>query len=119
MSDKTAIEWTDATWPVVTGCEHISPGCDHCYAAKLTSGRLVLQAGHRTLTPNTDRSVRAKEALITITERKAHGHLHGPQQAFYDALMKADRHHVGIVRETLEAWRADTRQRLTDTMKVA
>lgn len=41
MSDGTAISWTDATWPVVTGCTHISEGCDHCYAAKLTSGRLA------------------------------------------------------------------------------
>lgn len=40
MSDKSTIEWTDATWPVVTGCTHISEGCDNCYAAKLTSGRL-------------------------------------------------------------------------------
>src|SRR5258707_15322510 len=32
MSDKTAIEWTDATWNPVTGCEQVSPGCDHCYA---------------------------------------------------------------------------------------
>lgn len=40
MSDGTGISWTDATWPVVTGCTHLSSGCDHCYAAKLTSGRL-------------------------------------------------------------------------------
>lgn len=40
MSDNTAIEWADSSWPVVTGCTHISAGCDHCYAAKLTSGRL-------------------------------------------------------------------------------
>jgi protein gp37 len=40
MADHTAIEWTDATWPVTVGCDHVSPGCDHCYAAKLTSGRL-------------------------------------------------------------------------------
>jgi protein gp37 len=32
MSDKSAIEWTDATWNPVTGCSQISPGCDHCYA---------------------------------------------------------------------------------------
>lgn len=32
MSDKTAIEWTDATWNPVTGCVEVSPGCDHCYA---------------------------------------------------------------------------------------
>ncbi|WP_331764100.1 phage Gp37/Gp68 family protein (plasmid) [Nocardia sp. NBC_01377] len=28
----TAIEWTDVTWNPVTGCDRISPGCDHCYA---------------------------------------------------------------------------------------
>ena len=32
MSDKSAIEWTDATWNPVRGCEKVSPGCAHCYA---------------------------------------------------------------------------------------
>lgn len=32
MSDKTKIEWTDATWNPVRGCSKISPGCKHCYA---------------------------------------------------------------------------------------
>lgn len=32
MSDKTGIEWTDATWNPVTGCTKVSPGCDNCYA---------------------------------------------------------------------------------------
>jgi protein gp37 len=32
MSDKSAIEWTDATWNPITGCTKVSPGCDHCYA---------------------------------------------------------------------------------------
>jgi protein gp37 len=31
MAD-TAIEWTDAVWNPTTGCDRISPGCDHCYA---------------------------------------------------------------------------------------
>ncbi len=35
MSDKSAIEWTDATWNPVTGCRKGSPGCDNCYAATL------------------------------------------------------------------------------------
>ncbi|WP_368411282.1 DUF5131 family protein [Paludisphaera mucosa] len=32
MSDKTRIEWTDATWNPVRGCTKITPGCAHCYA---------------------------------------------------------------------------------------
>jgi len=32
MSQKSTIEWTDATWNPVTGCTKVSPGCDHCYA---------------------------------------------------------------------------------------
>ena len=35
MGDRTAIEWTDATWNPVTGCTKISPGCKHCYAERL------------------------------------------------------------------------------------
>ena len=35
----TAIEWTETTWNPVTGCDRISPGCDHCYALRL-AGRL-------------------------------------------------------------------------------
>lgn len=32
MADKSAIEWTEATWNPVTGCFQVSPGCAHCYA---------------------------------------------------------------------------------------
>ena len=31
MSDRTAIEWTDATWSPVTGCTRTSEGCANCY----------------------------------------------------------------------------------------
>lgn len=32
MSDRSKIEWTDASWNPVRGCTKISPGCAHCYA---------------------------------------------------------------------------------------
>ena len=32
MSDRTQIEWADASWNPVRGCTKISPGCKHCYA---------------------------------------------------------------------------------------
>ena len=35
MGDRSAIQWTDATWNPVTGCDKISPGCKHCYAERL------------------------------------------------------------------------------------
>ena len=37
MSDKSRIEWTEATWNPVTGCDRVSPGCAHCYALALSA----------------------------------------------------------------------------------
>jgi protein gp37 len=34
MSDKSGIEWTDATWNPIVGCSVVSPGCTNCYAMK-------------------------------------------------------------------------------------
>lgn len=34
MSDRSPIEWTDATWNPVRGCSKVSPGCAHCYAER-------------------------------------------------------------------------------------
>ncbi len=34
MPDRSAIEWTEATWNPVTGCTQISPGCARCYAKR-------------------------------------------------------------------------------------
>lgn len=35
MSDRSRIEWTEATWNPTTGCDQVSPGCDYCYALAL------------------------------------------------------------------------------------
>jgi protein gp37 len=32
MSFESKIEWTDATWNPIRGCNKVSPGCDNCYA---------------------------------------------------------------------------------------
>jgi len=32
MADRSAIEWTEATWNPLRGCQKVSPGCKHCYA---------------------------------------------------------------------------------------
>jgi len=36
VGERTAIEWTEATWNPVTGCSKVSPGCAHCYAEALS-----------------------------------------------------------------------------------
>lgn len=37
MSAGTSIEWTETTWNPNTGCDRVSPGCDHCYALSLSA----------------------------------------------------------------------------------
>lgn len=32
---ESSIEWTDATWNPVIGCERVSPGCENCYAERM------------------------------------------------------------------------------------
>jgi len=59
MSDRSAIEWTEATWNPVTGCTQVSPGCAHCYA-KTFAERFRGVPGHPyemgfDLTPRPDR----------------------------------------------------------------
>jgi protein gp37 len=36
MADHSGIEWTEATWNPTVGCSKVSPGCDRCYAEKIT-----------------------------------------------------------------------------------
>ena len=40
MADHSKIEWTDATWNIITGCSVVSPGCTNCYAMRLAGTRL-------------------------------------------------------------------------------
>ena len=45
MSERSHIEWTDATWNPVRGCAKVSPGCKHCYAEAFAE-RFRGVAGH-------------------------------------------------------------------------
>ena len=40
MSDRSTIEWTNATWNPMTGCTKVGAGCDNCYAHALAEVRL-------------------------------------------------------------------------------
>ena len=61
MADRSAIEWTDATWNPVTGCTKISAGCDNCYAERF-SERFRGIIGHP-FENGFDLSLRAKRLL--------------------------------------------------------
>lgn len=55
MADKSFIEWTDATWNVITGCSRVSSGCGGpdgggCYAERLAATRLRRHPSRRGLT---------------------------------------------------------------------
>jgi protein gp37 len=37
--EYSKIEWTDHTFNPWFGCQHVSPGCDHCYAEAMMDTR--------------------------------------------------------------------------------
>jgi protein gp37 len=37
VSDKTGIQWTDATWNPIRGCTRVSEGCRNCYAESVAA----------------------------------------------------------------------------------
>lgn len=37
MGDRSKIEWTEASWNPVVGCDKVSAGCDHCYAETIAT----------------------------------------------------------------------------------
>lgn len=48
MSDKTKIQWADATFNPWIGCTKVSPGCANCYAEMTTRARVLRKRGHET-----------------------------------------------------------------------
>lgn len=53
MSDKTKIEWADATVNAVNGCSVVSPGCTNCYAMRLAGTRMKHHPSRAGLTIDT------------------------------------------------------------------
>lgn len=42
MGEQTGISWTHHTANFWMGCQRVSPGCEHCYAETLVTGRMSL-----------------------------------------------------------------------------
>lgn len=72
MSDRTGIQWTDATWNPVVGCTRVSAGCDSCYAVK-QSYRL-------------ERMGQARYAGLTVLNGKGDRHFSGVVRTVPEAL---------------------------------
>lgn len=52
MGENSKIEWTDHTFNPWIGCQHVSPGCDHCYAEAMMDRRYGKVNGGRMVSEN-------------------------------------------------------------------
>lgn len=68
MSTDTKIEWTDATWNVVTGCDKVSPGCDNCYAETFAERWRGIPGHH--FTTGFDVTLRPERLALPLKWRK-------------------------------------------------
>jgi protein gp37 len=77
VADRSAIEWTEATWNPTTGCDKISMGCDNCYALALAkrlkamgSAKYQADGDPRTSGPGFGVTVHEKELGLPYTWRE-------------------------------------------------
>lgn len=83
MSTNSAIEWTDATWNVITGCSKVSEGCRHCYA-ETVDRRFSEQWGHEFKPwtgPNAVHNIRFHQDRLTVPL-----HWRKPRRVFVNSL---------------------------------
>lgn len=100
MGDRTAIEWTDATWNPIVGCSKVSPGCDNCYAIGVANRGMTPH--HRGLTIKTADGIdwngeihRAPDNIFTQPLRWSR-----PRRIFVNSL--SDLFHPGVSVELIE-----------------
>ena len=95
MPERTAIEWTDATWNPTTGCTRVSAGCDHCHAERLS--RRLLAATYCAQLPvvNTEANRGNPFAVRTWPDRLAiPGSWRRPRRVFVNSM--ADLFHKDV-----------------------
>lgn len=85
MADTSKIEWTDATWNVVTGCEKVSPGCDNCYAETFAERWRGIPGHH--FESGFDVTLRPERITLPLKWRK-------PRRVFVNSM--SDLFHKGI-----------------------
>ena len=103
MADKSAIEWTDATWNPVTGCTKVSQGCKNCYAERLfprVYGREIIGS---LLTDETGISRRREFTDVRLHYARLDHPLHWkkPRRIFVNSM--SDLFHEDIPRDFIDA----------------
>jgi protein gp37 len=77
---KSKISWCDAGWTTVRGCTKVSPGCDNCYAERITArfhpDDPAIKDGHwsghvETLPANLTDPIRAKRGRVIFVNPMA------------------------------------------------
>jgi protein gp37 len=109
VGERSRIEWTQATWNPVTGCDRVSAGCDHCYALALARrlkamGSPRYQADGNAVTSGPGFGVSLHPEVLTVPYR-----WRAPRTVFVNSM--SDLFHarvpVGYIREVF-AVAADT-----------
>jgi protein gp37 len=122
MAASSAIEWTDATWNPSTGCEKVSPGCDHCYAERFAErwrgvvGNYFENGFDLTLRPNMlGRPTQWKKPLrIFVNSMSDLFHRHVPDSYLdqvFDEMELIDRHIYQVLTKRPERMRRYLKRR--------
>src|SRR5438309_10820218 len=112
MAVTSKIEWCDATFNGWIGCQHISPGCDHCYAEAQNAyrrwsadGTWGPHAERRRTSPANWKNPRTWNADAPRFERE-----HGRRQRVFSASLSD-----WLDNRVPKGWRADLCQLIEET----
>jgi protein gp37 len=71
VSDKTRIEWADASWNPVRGCSRVSEGCRNCYA-EAQAARFGHKLHDHVVAENTPNGPRWVRGAVGLVQAKLH-----------------------------------------------
>ncbi len=87
MSDRSAIEWTDATWNPVRGCSRVSKGCENCYAERQALRQAGPGGAYQGLVRMTSQGPRWTGKVRTVSELLDKPlHWREPRMIFVDSM---------------------------------
>jgi protein gp37 len=99
MATHSPIEWTEATWNPVTGCDKVSPGCAHCYAERMA--RRLQAMGQRNYVRGFELTLQERMLELPLRWRK-------PRRIFVNSM--SDLFHAGVPYEFIQRVFAVMRQ---------